>query len=175
MMRLGPGARRALWMVALVWLVGVLIWAGRSDGSPPSNAERVSALASRFACPECAGQSVASSNAPAAQNIEAALAEMVNEGRSDQEIRDRIVNRFGEKVSLVPERDGFVGLVWVVPVVVAVLAVAALTAVLWRWRSSVGQTGLASDADRRLVEEFLAERRELTEHPPARTDGARQP
>ena len=167
MMRLGPRARRVLWVVASVWLVGVLAWAGRSDGSPPSNAERVETLAGKFACPECAGQSVASSNAPAAQNIEAALAEMVNEGRSDQEIRDRIVDRFGERVSLVPQRDGFVGLVWVLPVVVAVIALAAVAGVLWRWRSSVGDTGLASDADRARVEEFLAERRALTEDPPA--------
>lgn len=167
MMRLGPAARRVLWVVALAWLVGVLTWAGRGDGSPPTNAERVEALAGQFACPECSGQSVASSNAPAARNIESALADMVNEGRSDQEIRDRIVNRFGERVSLVPQRDGFVGLVWVLPVVVAVVAVAAVAGVLWRWRSSVGQSGLASEDDRRLVEEFLAERRELTEDPPA--------
>lgn len=167
MMRLGAKARRVLWMVAVVWLVGVLAWVGRSDGRPPTNAERVETLAGRFACPECAGQSVASSNAPAARNIEAALAQMVTEGRSDQEIRDRIVNRFGERVSLVPQRDGFVGLVWVLPVVVAVIALAAVAGLLWRWRSSVGRFGLASEEDRRLVEEFLAERRELTEDPPA--------
>ncbi|MFN0027673.1 MAG: cytochrome c-type biogenesis protein CcmH [Acidimicrobiales bacterium] len=167
MMRLGPAARRVLWVVALVWLVGVLTWAGRSSGTPPTNADRVQTLAGQFACPECSGQSVASSNAIAARNIEAALAEMVTEGRSDQEIRDRIVDRFGERVSLVPQRDGFVGLVWVVPVVVAVIALGALVAALWRWRSSVGQSGLASEEDRRLVEEFLVERRELTEDPPA--------
>ena len=163
MMRLGARARRVLWLLAVVCLVGVFALAGRGDGKPPTAAERIEGLARQFACPECAGQSVASSNAPAAQNIEAALTEMVTEGRSDAEIRARIVDRFGQRVSLVPASDGLVGLVWVIPVVVGLLAVAALASALWRWRRSIGADGTASEADRALVERFLAERRDLTE------------
>ena len=106
---------------------------------------------------------MAASNAPAAQNIQRAVSEMVGEGRTDGEIRALIVNRFGERVSLVPASDGLVGLVWVLPIVVAVLAIAALVAVLWRWRRAVGSDGAASAADRALVEEFLAEREALTD------------
>jgi cytochrome c-type biogenesis protein CcmH/NrfF len=162
-MRLGRTARRVLWIVAAAVLIGMLAVAGRGDGRPPTNEERVQALSEELACPECAGQSVANSSSPAAQNVRRAVAEMVRDGDSDDEIRARITDRFGEEVSLVPAGSGVVGLVWVVPVVVAVLAVAAIIAVLIGWRRSVGAGGAPSAADRELVDRFLSERVEATE------------
>lgn len=164
MMRFGRRARRVLWALALVCLALLFAVAGRGDGKPPTQAERVEALSRQFACPECSGQSVAASNAPAAQNIRSAVAEMVAQGVPDEQIRGRITDRFGERVSLVPASDGVVSLVWIVPVVVAIVAVAALGLALARWRRTVGDAGTASDADRELVERFLAERREATEY-----------
>ena len=99
-----------------------------------------------------------------AQNIRNAVAEMVADGVPDAQIRGRIVDRFGERVSLTPPAEGVVSLVWVVPVVVAVVAVAALVLVLIRWRRTVGDGGEASEADRALVERFLAERDEATDY-----------
>lgn len=167
-MRLGPRARQALWLLAIALLVGIFFVAGRGDGKPPTNEERATTLAQQFACPECAGQSVAASNAPAAQNIRRAVTDMVNDGATDEQIRARITDRFGEEVSLVPAGDGFVGLVWVVPVAVAVVAVAALGLVLVRWRRDIGADGAASSEDRALVEQFLNERQDLTEAEPFR-------
>lgn len=162
-MRLSRPLRQVLWIIAVALLVAIFAVAGRGDGTPPTNEERVAALAAEFACPECSGQSVAQSNAPAARNIERAVTELVNEGATDEQIRARITDRFGERVSLVPASDGVVGLVWVIPVVVALLAVAAIIGVLVRWRRGIGAEGAATQADRALVDEFLAERRELTE------------
>lgn len=160
-MRLGRTARRVLWLLAAALLVSVFSLAGRGDGKPPTNEERVESLAREFACPECSGQSVAQSNAPAALNIRNAVAAMVADGRSDAEIRALVTDRFGEQVSLVPAAGGFVGLVWIVPVVVALLALAALGAVMVRWRRGIGSIGAASAQDRALVERFMAERAEF--------------
>ncbi|MGD9751104.1 MAG: cytochrome c-type biogenesis protein CcmH, partial [Acidimicrobiia bacterium] len=74
------------------------------------------------------------------------------------------VDRIGERVSLTPPAQGVVSLVWVIPVVEAVVAVAALALELLRWRRTVGDGGEASDADRALVERFLAERDEATDY-----------
>lgn len=164
MMRFGRRARRVLWALALVCLAIVFAVAGRGDGKPPTQAERVEALSRQFACPECSGQSVAASNAPAARNIRGAVADMVAQGVPDEQIRGRITDRFGEEVSLVPASDGVVSLVWIVPVVVAVVAVVSLGLVLVRWRRTIGEGGAASEADRALVERFLAERQEATEY-----------
>ncbi len=163
MMRLSRQARRVLWVAAAAAFIAIFAFAGRGDGSPPTPGERAEQLSRQFACPECAGQSVAASDAPAAQNIRNVINELVDRNETDDAIRTYIVDRFGERVSLVPASDGVVGLVWVIPVVVAVLSVAALLAVLLRWRRSVGEDGAVSAEDRALVERFLAERQEATE------------
>ena len=160
-MRLSRTVRRVLWILALASLVTVFGLAGRGDGKPPTNEERVEALAEEFACPECSGQSVAQSNAPAAVNIRNAVAAMVSEGRTDGEIRALVTDRFGERVALVPASGGFVGLVWILPVVVGLLALAGLAAVMVRWRRGIGTVGTASAADEALVERFMAERDEI--------------
>ena len=162
-MRLSRPLRQALWLVALATLAITLFLGSRSDGRPRSDEDRVSSLATQFACPECEGQSVAQSNAPAALNIRTAIAQMVDEGRTDGEIRALIADRFQERVLLVPEGEGVVALVWAVPVAVGVVALAGLVVVFRRWRQPLARP--ATDADRDLVARFLAERAELTDTP----------
>ena len=162
-MKLSRPLRQALWVVALATLAITLFLGSRSDGRPRSDEDRVTALSTQFACPECEGQSVAQSNAPAALNIRTAIAQMVDEGRSDDEIRALIVDRFQERVLLVPEGEGVVALVWAVPVAVGVVALAGLVVVFRRWRQPLARP--ATDADRDLVARFLAERDELTGTP----------
>jgi cytochrome c-type biogenesis protein CcmH len=160
-MNLHRSLRHALWVAAAATLVITLFLGSRSGGGPASAEARVDALSETFACPECAGQSVAESNAPAALNIRAAIAQMVDEGRTDGEIRALITDRFDERVLLVPEGDGVVGLVWAVPVAVGVVAAAALVLVFLRWRQPLARP--ATDADHDLVARFLAERDELAD------------
>jgi cytochrome c-type biogenesis protein CcmH len=152
--------RQALWIAAAATLAITLFLGSRSDGRPRTAEARVEALSEVFACPECSGQSVAQSTAPAALNIRAAIAQMVDEGRTDGEIRALIADRFQERVLLVPDGDGVVGLVWAVPVAVGVVAGAALVVVFRRWRQPLARP--ATDDDRDLVARFLAERDELT-------------
>lgn len=160
-MKLSRSLRQVLWVLAAATFVVTLFLGSRGDGGPRTDAERVDSLAHAFACPECAGQSVAQSNAPAAQNIRTAIAQFVDEGRTDGEIAALLQDRFGERVLLNPQSDGATGLVWVVPVVVGVVALAGLVLVFLRWRRPLG--GAVSDADRELVSEFLAERAEIAE------------
>ncbi|MGD9749589.1 MAG: cytochrome c-type biogenesis protein CcmH [Acidimicrobiia bacterium] len=162
-MRLNRRVRRVLWGLALLLLTGIFFIAGRGDGHPPSNRERTEALARQFACPECDGQSVAASNAPVARNIRLTIAELVQQGRTDGEIRAHLVGRYGERTQLTPSATGFTALVWVVPVAVGVGATAALGLVLVQWRRAQGGVGAPDDADRDLVERFLTERTALAE------------
>jgi cytochrome c-type biogenesis protein CcmH len=146
--------RQALsWAACAVVLVGSLGFGVFGDRTPRTDAERVRALAESVACPTCQGQSVASSNSPAAVNIRNEIARLVDAGRSEEEIVARITTQF-EGSSLVPESSGVVGLVWVIPVVATVAAAAGLVAVFRRW--SAAERPQPSDADRELVAAYLA-------------------
>jgi cytochrome c-type biogenesis protein CcmH len=106
-------------------------------------------------CPVCRSQSVADSDVAAARAIRTEIAKRVGEGQSDDDIRDAIAATYGDDVQLTPERGGFSGLVWILPVVALVLALAGLSAAFARWRRHVQVE--ASDADRALVEQALHE------------------
>lgn len=152
----GRRARRqaVLWAMALV-VVATALSIGVFGSRPPrSDAERVQSIAKQVACPTCQGQSAAESNAPAAENIRNEIARLVDAGRPEDEILERLAVQF-EGSSLRPSSSGAMGLVWVIPVVVGVVAGAGLVLVFRRWAAAERLTPSAED--RELVERYLAE------------------
>lgn len=150
--------RSVAWLALLVVLAGALVVGVVDRGGSRSDEERVASIGDTIGCPECTGQSVAESDATAARNIRSFIRELIEEGRSDDEIRAEVELRYPAS-SLTPSRGGLVGLVWVAPVVALVLALAGLGYAFYRWRG-VNRDGQASRADRALVEEAVAARRE---------------
>ncbi len=141
--------------VAVV-LVALAIGAGGSGG-PTSDAERAQGIAGTVRCPTCRGQSVASSDAPAAGQIRAEIDRRVAAGEGDDEIRTSLVGAYGEGILLNPPSSGVAGLVWVLPVAGFVIAAAALALALRRWRGD--PVGPPTDDDRLLVAEAMQRRR----------------
>ena len=144
--------RSRLPWIALVVIVAGALAVGTFDrsGGARSDEERAQALAEDFRCPTCAGQSVADSDAPAAKAIRTQIDRQIDEGRSDDEIRDYVLSRY-PRSEQVPPRSGLAGLVWVLPVAAVVVAIAALAVAFRRWRV-VGDRRAASEEDRVLVE-----------------------
>lgn len=141
--------RRALWIILAVVAVGALAVGARSDG-PSSPEQRLWSIAGSVRCPTCAGQSVANSDAPAAESIRAQIRQDIADGRSDDVIRARLAEgSYGEDILLNPPRSGFAALVWVIPVVVVVVAFGGLALAFRRWER-LGPTG-PSTQDRELV------------------------
>jgi cytochrome c-type biogenesis protein CcmH len=147
--------RSVLWVLLLAAAAGILVFAAvdRSSG-PGDNAERASALAGQFACPVCEGQSIAQSDVPIAREIRREIRTRLDQGQTDDQIRQYLVGQYGENIDLRPKATGVTGLVWIIPVVAVVCAVAGLAAVFRRWRREEQRS--ASDADRVLVERARA-------------------
>jgi cytochrome c-type biogenesis protein CcmH len=140
----------------LPWLVlglvvavtlAVVLWpsGGRSD------AARTRALAEEFRCPECQGLSAADSSAPTARAMRADIRDRVEAGQSDEEIRQAMVDRFGESILLRPEGGGLGLLVWGLPVAALALGAGGLALALRRWRRQPPMHATA--ADEALVEQ----------------------
>ncbi len=152
------GARRGRtvgWMLLVAAVIGLLSVAAfdRDDG-PVNNAEREFSLAAQFACPVCGGQSIAESDVPIAREIRKEIRSRLDQGQTDDQIRQYLVGLYGENIDLKPRATGVTGLVWFLPVFAFVLAIAGLAAVFRRWRNEVPSS--ATDDDRRLVEAALA-------------------
>ena len=102
-------------------------WAGAAPLSPVEEA-RAHRLAQSLRCPVCQNQTIAESNAPLAQDLREQVQAQVAAGRSDAEVREFMVRRFGAFVLYEPPRTPQTLLLWLGPF--ALLGGGAL--VLWR-------------------------------------------
>jgi cytochrome c-type biogenesis protein CcmH len=143
---LGWTAMAAVLMAALA--IGVA-----DDGGPRTPEERARNLAETIACPACDGQSVAESDAAASRGIRTLITERIDQGATDDAIRDELVATWGEPILLTPDSSGVAGLIWALPAAALVLALAGVAYVFWRWRGMAAVH--ASDADRDLVDRAL--------------------
>ena len=152
--------------VILSWLlvgvaVATMLAFGVVDGRDDrTNAERAHDIGATIACPQCVGQSVAESDVAIAREIRAEIGRLVVAGHSDDNIRARFAEQYGDWVILTPSPSGVSGLVWVIPVVGLVVGVGLLAVTLRRWRRASMTGEEVSDQDRALVESARAGMRE---------------
>ena len=144
-----PIRRWGPWIVVAVVAFSALSVAAFGTRAAPTAQDRVSSLSRTVKCPVCSGESVAESNAPASQEIRRQIAEQVQQGQSDDEIRSFYAAKYGQAVLLTPSASGVNVLVWILPVVALAIGIAALVIVFRRWSSMPQER--ATDEDRELV------------------------
>ena len=124
-----------LWtLLGVVLVVALVVGSGAFSSSPPTGAQRAAAIESVIRCPSCEDLSVAASSAPTAVTVRAAVAQLIAQGQSDQQIKEYLVARYGSAIVLDPPTSGWSALVWVLPGAVAVLGVVGIVVVLARRR-----------------------------------------
>jgi cytochrome c-type biogenesis protein CcmH len=87
-----------------------------SEPLAPHLEARAQALGKELRCAVCQGLSVADSPSSMARAQLDKIRELVSAGKSDQEVRDYFVARYGEWVLLQPKVEGFNLFVWLGPV-----------------------------------------------------------
>lgn len=149
--------RRLPWIALLATfavVLAVLVVESGSDGTPQARAQR---LGKELRCPTCQGLSVADSREESAEAIKADIAERIEQGQSDAEIREAYVERYGEQILLKPDSGGLGVLVWGLPAFVIVLGGAGVVYAARRSRREP-QMHFAVTGDRDSLEaelEFL--------------------
>ena len=144
-----PIRRWGPWIAVAVVAFSALSVAAFGTRAAPTAQDRVSSLSRTVKCPVCSGESVAESNAPASQEIRRQIAEQVQQGQSDDEIRSFYAAKYGQAVLLTPSASGVNVLVWILPVVALAVGIASLAIVFRRWSSMPQER--ATDEDRELV------------------------
>lgn len=150
------------WVLALIVAVAALAIGVLDERVEPTPAERVAQVAATIRCPQCQGQSVAESNAAVARQIRADIRIRVDNGETDGQIQQAYIDQFDDpSIVLRPSGEGFVSLVWIIPIVAAAAGAAALAVAFRQWRGeAVALAALATDEDRALVDRL----RETSEH-----------
>ena len=139
-------ALRALVMFAL--LLPSLAFAQTSDPTPlqfqdDAQEARFHQLATELRCVMCQNQSLADSNAQIAQDLRREVLELMNQGKSDAQIKQFLVQRYGQFVLYKPQVGAGTWLLWFGP---AVLLLAGIGSVVYLVRKrSAHSPGVAAD------------------------------
>ena len=80
--------------------------------------QRSHQLASQLMCPVCDGQTIDGSNAQIAQDMRAKVHELLEDGDSNDEIREYFIVRYGEGILAAPASSGFNLIAWIVPMII---------------------------------------------------------
>ncbi len=115
--------------------------------------QRLFAISSELRCLVCQNESIAGSNAELANDLRREIRTMIRDGKSDAEIMDFMVSRYGDFVRYRPPLKGSTLLLWFGPVLLFVVALGAMVRYLRR-RTAVPTPPL-SDAQRREAERLL--------------------
>ena len=107
-------------------------------------------------CPVCPGESIDQSQNPLAIQMRNLVAEKLEEGWSEDQIKTFFVERYGPSVLLEPPREGFNLLAWTLPPIGVVLVLAVLFLVVGQMRARAAEGGDGSD-EATLTEEERSE------------------
>ena len=111
-------------------------------------------ISQELRCLVCQNESLASSRAELADDLRREVRDLIRSNKSDQEIKDFLVSRYGDFVLYRPEVKPLTWVLWFGPFIVLLIAGIFLLAYLRQRRASV-QPQLLSDSERALVDQLL--------------------
>lgn len=148
-------------MIAILALAP--LWAGAKEaeftGGDPQTHERMMSVAGELRCLVCQGQSLADSNSDFARDMRQQIKEMIESGKSNREVVDFMVDRYGDYVRYRPPFKSTTVLLWFGPFLLLGIGVAVLYWNILRRKKQIVEAPL-SEADRRRAEALLQDQSE---------------
>lgn len=112
---------RALRFYTLALLLLLLGLAITVQAQEPVTDDEVNEIAKDLFCPVCENTPLDTCPTQACQDWRDEIRQMLTEGRSEAEIQDYFVSRYGARVLSAPPREGFNWIVWILPVAAVVI------------------------------------------------------
>jgi cytochrome c-type biogenesis protein CcmH len=144
-----------------VWIFALLVAQALAADPPASDAldKRVARVAAELRCLVCQNQSLADSNADLAVDLRKQVREMIVAGKSDAEIRQYMVERYGDFVLYKPPLKATTALLWAGPFLL-LIAVAALLLIYLQGRRRRLNEDELSPEERARAQALLAQKSE---------------
>ena len=120
----------------------------------PKLEARLVDISQELRCLVCQNESLASSHAELADDLRREVRELIRSGKSDQEIKDFLVARYGDFVLYRPEVKPLTWVLWFGPFVLLVIAAVGLGMYL-RQRRTLAAPAVLSDEARERAKQLL--------------------
>ena len=119
------------------------------DFKTPAEEQRFQALIGELRCPKCQNQNLSGSDAPIAKDLKDRTYQLLQEGKTDNEIRDYMVERYGDFISYKPPVRSTTYLLWFGPFLLLVVIV--LIIVIRRRHVAPPASALSAEESARLA------------------------
>ena len=117
--------------------------------------KRLIHISEELRCMVCQNESLASSRAELANDLREEVRKLIREDRSDSQIKEYLVTRYGDFVLYKPEVKPLTWVLWFGPFLLLVLAIVGMAYYLRQRQSAQNSRSTLSDEDRRKVQEIL--------------------
>jgi cytochrome c-type biogenesis protein CcmH len=115
----------------------------------PVTEQRYRSLTASLRCPKCQNQAIDDSDSPIAGDMRDRVYVLLQDGRSDREILDFMVERFGDYVLYNPRLEGRTLLLWGMPAVLVLIG-GSVVILLVRVRRKASSEALSDEERARL-------------------------
>lgn len=127
--------------------------------------QRFYQLNDELRCPKCQNQALGDSNSPIATDLRREVYRLLGEGKTDREIKDFLVARYGEYILYRPEVSGHTLMLWFAPLGLLVIGLGVVLVLVKRRRSaSAAGSSLGAEEqaqlDSLLKEAHMADKKE---------------
>ena len=141
----------ALAAIALT-CAGNKVWA--KDAVPladdPVTERRLITISEEMRCLVCQNESLAGSRSDLANDLRREIRILIHEGKTDEQIRNFMVERYGDFVLYRPPVKPITWLLWIGPFVILLAGIIGLMVYLRRRNQSVPSTALSAEDNRRI-------------------------
>ncbi len=128
-----------------VQVLGTLTDAQKND---PRLESLTKAVASQLRCPVCQGLSIQDSPSELSQQMRTVVKEQLAAGKSEQQVKDYFISKYGEWILLEPQAHGFNVLVYALPALLVLGGAVFLVFIVKKWTAAApAPAGGVADAD----------------------------
>jgi cytochrome c-type biogenesis protein CcmH len=115
----------------------------------PAVEQRLISIAEELRCLVCQNESLAGSRAELAEDLRHEVRTLIKQGKSDQEVKDFLVSRYGDFVLYRPPVKPTTWLLWLGPFAFMIIGLVVLVGYLRRRTGKVDETALSEDEKKR--------------------------
>ena len=112
--------------------------------------QRLISISEEMRCLVCQNESLAGSRSDLANDLRREIRTLIKEGKSDDQIRSFMVERYGDFVLYRPPVKPITWLLWIGPFVILLIGIAGLLTYLRRRNNAVSNIALSDDDNKRI-------------------------
>jgi len=112
--------------------------------------QRLISISEEMRCLVCQNESLAGSRSDLANDLRREIRTLIKEGKSDDQIRSFMVERYGDFVLYRPPVKPITWLLWIGPFIILLIGIAGLLTYLRRRNNAVTNIALSDDDNKRI-------------------------